>query len=526
MNYQITMDKLEYYKRRYKRAYSIFTQWISILQACQHYCVPHRDIFYYTNYTQGAQKNGKVYDTTQVAATRALTSKLQSTLTPPGQTWAILEAGNDFPSEEKKAVNEYLQYATDTIFNYIRHSNFDLAINECYHDLVIGTACLQINPTDSDDMPFICYSVPLAQLCFEESINGYIESAYRTWGEVRISEIEIMWPQAVLPQWMLEQLKMDPNSTIKNLYEGVVYMHGDKKPYKYVLWIDSDILLEEEDTSPKWIIFRWSKTNNEIFGRGPAIEALPSIMSLQEVMRLELTSANLNICKPYMAYSDGVFNPYTFRIEANTVIPVSPSSNGQWPIQPMPDVANPAFMQLTANDLRMQINKLMFNEPLGQPDNPTKTATELAIRQRTLAEEIGPAFTRLQQEFMSKVIQRFIHLLQARGLLEPLVVNGRSIQIRYQSPLVVAQGHQDVQGYVDYVQIIQTILGPEIATIIQHPVEVPSWIAEKLNINKTLLPDRQKLEQFLEEKGKQQNEMQQAEIGVLQNEQRNAAATG
>src|SRR5579863_9058747 len=139
-----SLDRLEYYKRRYRRAYSIFTQWISLLQACQHYCVPHRDIFYYTNYTQGAQKNGKVYDTTQVAATRALTSKLQSTLTPPGQTWAILEAGDDFPEEEKKQVNEYLQYATDTIFSYIRHSNFDLAINECYYDLVIGTACLQV----------------------------------------------------------------------------------------------------------------------------------------------------------------------------------------------------------------------------------------------------------------------------------------------------------------------------------------------------------------------------------------------
>lgn len=507
------MDRLEYYKRRYSRAYSLFTQWISILQSCQHYCVPHRDLFYYTNYTQGAQKNGKVYDTTQVAATRSFTSKLQATLTPPGQVWAILEAGTNFDGqsdEDKKNINEYLQYATDTIFSYIRHSNFDLAINECYYDLAIGTACLQINPSDNDmGSPFVCYSVPLAQLCFEESINGYIESTYRTWGEVRISEIPIMWPNAKLPQWMVQQLQTDPNSTIKNLYEGNVYLHGDKMPYKYVLWIDSDILLEEEDVSPKWIVFRWSKTNNEIFGRGVAIEALPSIMSLQEVMRLELTSANLNICKPYMAYNDGVFQPWTFRLEANTIIPVAPNANGQWPLQPLPDVANPAFMQLTSNDLRAQINKLMFSEPLGDIKDSTKTATELALRQRQLAEEIGPAFTRLQQEFMSRVIQRIIHILQAKGLLEPLMVNNQRVQIRYQSPLVVAEGQKNVQSYVEYVQVIQGIMGPDIATAIQNPIEVPAWIAEQLNINKRLLPDKQKMEQYLKQATEKQQQLEQ-----------------
>jgi hypothetical protein len=517
----ITLNKLEYYKRRYTRAYSIFTQWISILQACQHYCVPHRDLFYYTNYTQGAQKNGKVYDTTQVAAGRSFTSKLQGTLTPPGQVWAILEAGTDFDEEDKVQVNEYLQYATDTIFNYIQHSNFDLAINECYYDLLIGTACLQINPADDQvGAPFICYSIPLAQLCFEESINGYIESAYRTWGEVRISEIQIMWPNAKLPQWMLEQLRMDPNSTIKNLYEGVIYVHGDKLPFKYVLWIDSDILLEEEDVSGKWIIFRWSKVNNEIFGRGVAMEALPSIMSLQEIFRLELTSANLNVCKPYMAYSDGVFNPWTFRIEANTVIPVSPTSGGEWPIAPLPDVANPNFMQLTAQDLRNQINKLMFSEPLGDIKDSTKTATELALRQRQLAEEIGPAFTRLQQEFMSKVIQRIIHILQGKGLLEPLKINGNDVQLRYQSPLVVAQGHKNVEGYVEYVQVIQSIMGPEIATIMQNPIEVPVWIGEQLNINKKLLPDKERIKQFLQQKSDELNQLQQGAI----NEQRQGSA--
>ena len=87
-----------------------------------------------------------------------------------------------------------------------------------------------------------------------------------------------MWPNANHPQWMLQKLLKDPNATVKNLYEGIVYMHGDEEPYKYVVWIDSDILLEEAEKTSKWIVFRWSKINNEVMGRGPALDALPSIL--------------------------------------------------------------------------------------------------------------------------------------------------------------------------------------------------------------------------------------------------------
>ncbi len=511
----MAISKLERYKTRYKRAYSIALQWTSLLEACQHYCVPHRDIFYYSNSTQGQQKNGKVYDTTAVAATRTFVSKVQGALTPPQQTWAHLEAGSDIPEDQKDEANKILQAMNDKIFDYLRHSNFDLAINECYMDLAVGTAVLCCNEGD-DDNPLKFYSIPLAQMAFEESINGYIESAYRTWGEVKISEIEIMWPNAVIPAHLIQQMDNDPTATIKSLYEGVVYVHGDKKPFKYVLWLDSDILLEEEDVSSPWIIFRWSKINNEVMGRGPIMDALPSILSLNELARLELTAANLNVCKPYMAYSDGVFNPYTFVLTANTIIPVSPNSSGQFPLQALPDVSNPQFMQLTSMDLRQQINKLMFAEPLGPVNAPTRTATELAIRQRSLAEEIGPIFTRLQQEFLSRLIQRVIHILQLKGFIEPLMINGKLIKVRYQSPLVIAQGSQDVDNFLQYYQALASILGPESAIVTVNPVELPIWMASKLGVDMRLLPTREGLSETLQSQSEMAQIEQMNAMGVQQ----------
>ena len=62
------ISDLELIKRRYKKARAKADLWIALLEACYHYTVPSRNLFYWTSQYQGAQKNARVYDTTAVAA--------------------------------------------------------------------------------------------------------------------------------------------------------------------------------------------------------------------------------------------------------------------------------------------------------------------------------------------------------------------------------------------------------------------------------------------------------------------------
>ena len=103
------------------------------------------------------------------------------------------------------------------------------------------------------------------------------------------------------------------------------------------------IIYEEFESNPG-IVWRFQKVNNEVFGRGPVMDALPSIISLNELARIELAAANLNTFKPYMGFSDAVFNPHTFKLEPFTVIPIAPiGSGGSPPLIPLPDSSNPQF---------------------------------------------------------------------------------------------------------------------------------------------------------------------------------------
>jgi hypothetical protein len=513
---------LESIKRRYKKARSKADLWISLLEACYHYTVPSRNLFYWTSQYQGAQKNARVWDSTSIAAVEQFVAKIQGGLCPPDQRWFLFEAGPSIPEQDKEEANKLLQRITDTVYFYLRNSNFDLIVNESLYDLAIGTGCLLCNPGSSKEEPLEFYSAPLARIAIEETACNRLKTVFRWWDEIRISDIKTMWPNAILPTEVAMLYAEDENATLKSLTEGTVHypQNSPNRRYRYVVFYDNAIFLDQwlDDSSP-WIIFRWGKVNNEIYGRGPVIQALPTILSLQEIYRIELSSANFNISKPYMAYSDGVFNPWTFKLEPNTVIPVSPNSSGQWPIQPFPDTANPAFMQMSSLDLRQQINKLLFADPLTPVQGPTRTATEMALRQRNLADQIGPAFTRLNQEFLSPILKRVVYLLQQQGLLEPFVINGHEIQISYKSPLAIQQGQKDIESFLQFYQVLQVVQG-DAAPVNIDPVKFPQWLREKSGSDPTIIIPEAELEEFYKNKGEQQQELEMSlQQGIPQNEQ-------
>ncbi len=530
------LKELEQLKLRYKKARAKADMWAPLFEACYHYTVPSRNMYYWTGQYQGAQKNAKVFDSTGIAALRNFVSKMQAGLCPTQTRWFLHEAGEMVPEEAREQLNKDLQRYSETIYYYLRKSNFDVAVAESFFDLGIGTGCLICNPGNSDDNPLEFYSVPLARVALEETITNTLETNYRWWDEVRIEDVMELWPKARLTSTMIALYQEDKSATIKTLVEGTIYFPNNppKKRYRYVVFSESDsseFMLDEWLESSPWIVFRWSKINNEILGRGPVVDALPSIMTLNELMRLEFASANFNVARPMMAYSDGVFNPWTMRLEANSIIPVAPNAAGQWPIQPFPDTSPPTFVQTLAVDLRQQINTLLFANPIGQPqDQPTRTATEMMLRQRNLAEEIGASFTRLQNELLAKVLHRVSYILEKRGLIEQIKVDNRLIKLSYKSPLVIAQGQQDVQNFINWFQLMQGVQGPEAALINLKPERFPHWSASKMGVDTDPIVGEQQLAQFLSQQSEKSQEqemmMMEAQQSQIQAQQQGGGNSG
>jgi len=488
---------LETLRKRYNAAKYVADLWIPIQQASYFYAVPFRNRYYLPGKEfQGTIQNTRVYDTTAVEAVTTFVSKIHETMTPPQTQWGFLEVDESMVAnpddkdnmqlieQAQMLLNSYMR----RLFTYIHASNFDVTVNECYYDLAIGTAALVINQ-HTDDLPFLCTSIPADKLAIEEAVNGNVESWFRTWQNLKIADLHTRWPNITITPNLQALLASDPDAVIRNIYEGVAYFSTQKQKYCYAVWADNDLLFVQWLDSSPGIVWRWKKTNNETWGRGPVMEALPSIISLNEMARVELASANLNTFRPYMGFSDAVFNPHTFKLEPFTIIPISPiGSNGQVPLIPLPNSASPEFAQMTMADLRMQIKALLFAEqPQDSKSVQPQTAYELAMKQSTLAEKIGPLFSRMQQEFLWPVIKRFAYILHTMGILPYPNVGNMPIKFVYKSPLALAKGRADAEKFIQYVQIMQGIMGPEMTQLYINPKTTPYMLSEMLQIDERFL---------------------------------------
>lgn len=510
--------------KRYRNAKSIADQWSDILESAFFHAIPFRNKFYEPKGFEGEMKNARLYDTTAVEGTKSFVSKLQETMTPPQTQWGYLQVDERIAMMMSPEDLDPIQRELDTymrmLFNFIFESNFDVVVNECYFDVAVGTSCMVINQyTDKD--PLLFTSIPIDKLAIEEAFNGRIESWYRTWEDIKIDEIQLRWKKAKLSDEMDRRKSSNIDAKESVIYEGVMFQpNNEKKPYKYIVWTSEHILLDEDLESNPGIVWRFQKTNNETWGRGPVMDALPSIISLNQIARIELASANLNTFRPYMGWSDGIFNPYTFKLEPFSVIPISPvGSDGQYPLVPLPDSSNPQFGQLTIQDLRIQVNRLLFSDASDQTGVQPQTATEVMQKQQSLAQKIGPLFSRLQQEFLEPVVRRCAYILDKMGLLPKPRFRDEDIRFKYKSPLALSNGQQDIQRLTQFIQMIQGISGPEAATLQLHPVFTPILIAEALQVNPLYLNDQEGIKKLAQEKLNQQNAMQaQAEDQQQQEE--------
>jgi len=512
---------LEILRKRYNAAKYVADLWIPIMQACFFYAVPFRNRYYLPGKEfQGTTQNTRVYDTTAVEGVTTFVSKLHDTMTPPQVQWGFLQVDSsmvDDPSDaDNLALLEDAQMILNAymrrLFTYIHASNFDVVINECYYDLSIGTSALVINQ-HTDEQPFLCTSIPMDKLAIEEAVNGNIESWYRTWQNLKIVELHTRWPGIIISPGLQMLVASDPDAVVRNVYEGVAYFCNQPKKYCYAVWADNDLLYCQWLDSPPGIVWRWKKCNNETWGRGPVMEALPSIISLNEMARVELASANLNTFRPYMGFSDAVFNPHTFRLQPFTIIPIAPiGSNGQVPLIPLPNSADPNFAQMTVADLRMQILKLLFAEqPQDSRSVQPQTAYELSVKQQTLAEKIGPLFSRMQQEFLWPVIKRFAYILNSMGLLPYPEVGGTPIIFKYKSPLALAKGRAEVEKFTQFVQLLQGIMGPDAAQLYINPKTTPYMLAEYLQVDERLLNKPEEVAKIMQQVQNEHNDMKLAQ---------------
>lgn len=472
-------------------------EWRTIYEDCYEFALPQRNLYngYYEGKVPGKAKMQRVFDSTAMSSTKRFANRLQSGLFPPNRHWCRLEPGSGIPKEQQGQAQEILDAYTDIMFDQLRQTSFDLAMGEFLLDLCVGTAVMMIMPGD-EVTPLRFIAIPQYLVAVEEGAYGIVDNVYRKL-RIKAEAITREFPDVNITTELQDAIDQRGNEEL-DLFDAIIFDQETGRYHYHVIWpYKSQELVYREMKSNPFIVARFSKTAGEIYGRGPLVDAIADIKTLNKTVELVLKNASLSISGVFLAADDGVLNPQNVKIQPGAIIPVARNGGPQGAsLAPLPRGGDFNTSQIVMNDLRMNIKKVLMDDTLPPDTMSARSATEIAQRQAELATNLGSAFGRLMTEIMNPLIARILTVLDRQGLINmPLKVDGVQIKITPISPLAEAPKMEEVNKVLNFMQIANA-MGPagQMAINVQEAV---SFIAEKMGVDQSILNDPQEVEMMM-----------------------------
>ena len=452
--------------------------WESHWQECYDYALPHGGGFGRGG-NPGERKTDRLFDGTAADAVEQLAASLLAQLTPPWSRWFGLMPGPDLSEAERGTVAPLLEKAAATLQSHFDRSNFAVEMHQCYLDLVTaGTACLLFEEAPPGDYSsFRFTAVPLAEAVLEEGADGRLDGTFRR-SELTLAQLRLRFPDAAIGPAMEREAAQDPQVLF-----GVVEAVLKEGPvYRYTVILDGgsaedEVLAEGRFARSPFINFRWLKAPGETYGRSPVMKTLPDIKTANKVVELVLKNASIAVTGIWQADDDGVLNPGTIRLVPGTIIPKAVGSAG---LTPLAAPGRFDVSQLVLDDLRRRIRHALLVDKLGQVTDGRMTATEVMERSAEMSRLLGATYGRLQSELLTPLMMRAVAILRRRGEIPDIVVDDRTVELQYRSPLAQAQAQRDVQATLRWLEVAGG-LGREGGAVVDHAAAA-RWLARSFGV--------------------------------------------
>ena len=468
--------------------------------------MPERDGW--TSYGDGQDRAPDVYDSTAMVATSRFANRLQGALFPPFQRWSGLRLPPELATEEgAQELQVDLEAATERMFRHVHASNFAAAVNEWAHDLAAGTACMLIENgrlgTRRNRAPLLRFqAIPSAQVAFDEGPFGGVEGVFFT-QRLRASLVERTYPDAkAMPREISEAAGQDDDAEQELLQATYYDPHDDVFRFEVMHRPSKTCFVWRTYRTIPWIIARWTKAPGETHGRGPLLQALPDIRTVNKLMELMLIAGSFKAVPAFTTLDDGVLNVATTRIVPGAMIPVRSNGGAMGPSLKM--LEGPGDFQVAEallETLTTRIRQVLFDNPLPPEVRPGVTATEITERARQFQADTG-AFGRLQADAVVPIVIRVVDILEQAGefadpkfagLLDAL--RNEAIRVRPTGPLAQAQDMADAHAVMAYVADTAG-LGEPGARLLKTGISLDRagpFLAERRGVPHALIPTTDEL---------------------------------
>lgn len=435
-----------------------------------------RQIGFVGERTPGEKRTQKVFDSKPMIALERFAAVMDSMLTPRQTKWHNLRTTDPTLNADPE-VQDWFYRVNDLLYSsrYVPNANFSGQNSERWISTgAFGTGAIFIDGVfERGVFQFRYRCVNLRDLFILENHQGVIDTVYRRF-KFTARQAAQRWGFDKLPEDLKKCLE-NPNK-VHDLHEflHVVkprtdYMPGridaKGKPWaSYYIHIKSKMILEEGGyNSFPYSISRYVTAPDEIYGRSPAMAALPDIKMLNEMGRTDIRAVHKLVDPPILLHDDGILGggAMTVNMKPGGLNVGGVNRNGQAMMQPFNTGARVDIAEAKMEQRRASIDDA-FLVTLFQilVETPRMTATEALIRAQEKGMLLTPTMGRQQSEALGPQIERELDLLAAARQLPPmppaLVEAGGDYEIVYDSPMSRMQRAEELVG----VQRTMELLAP------------------------------------------------------------------
>jgi hypothetical protein len=429
--------------------------------------------------TPGAQRTEEMVDATAALALPKFAAAMESMLTPRSQTWHRLEPV-DKAMRRNRTVRLYFDEVNDLLFKYryAPRANYASQQHEVYMGLgAFGTAALYVDALSPRYGRGIRYrAIHLGEIYFDENHQGIIDTALRKFeltARQAYQKFEDTCPAPIIEAakdpvkcetkfWFIHCV--EPRDEAEGYDPNRLDAKGMQYASTYVSILEKKIVLsggrEAGYHTFPYPISRYVVAPGEVYGRSPAMLALPSIKTLNEQKRTVLKQGHRAVDPVLLAHDDGVLGGINMRPGATNYGGVT--ADGRPLVHALP-VGNLSLakemMELERNTINDAFLITLFQILV---ETPQMTATEVLERSREKGALLSPTMGRQQSEALGPMIEREVDVLAAQGLLPPMppIVRAMNAEFEtvYDSPLSRAQRAEKATGFLQAVNWVRDVI--------------------------------------------------------------------
>lgn len=460
------------------------------IRDCYRYALPWRHDFEQNQPPANALDD--IFDSTFMTVLEDFAADMLNTFTPIKSQWVAVTPVESFDAGGVNMIEENRSKYQRVVFDEMARSNLYQALQESYLDLGPGTMALCIQDR-GPSRPLHCEAIPTTDLLLERGPFGQINGRFRKRVKIAGDEIEVMWPDARVPP------EMKGPGKCFDVVEGWWRDWAEKgdEVWFYIVTANGKVLLDQKlkgRGSCPIIVARWSRDSTTAWGIGPTYRSLPDFKALNYLKQNELMRADFDL-SPIVSYEDdGVMN-VEGGLTPGTWLPRQAGSEPPQPIEPR---AQTDLVMMKADELVSSIKRAHYQDRPEQLGRTPPSATQWADEAAERARRMGTPATNLVIELQYPIFERFAFLLNKRGSLPKVELNGKGVALQPVSPLLRAQEQEELVRMDRLAELVGARFGSEAVAAILKPVEFTNRMAKLLGVDEELVNTPAEMQQAIQ----------------------------